>query len=275
MKETLWQAEDYHNHSTPQFSAAHELLSTIRFKGDEHILDIGCGSGATTASIAQKVPQGIVFALDASEDMIKKAQTVYSKFDNLSFFHMNAENFHFEQQFDLVTSFSCLHWIKNKQSTLNCVYSSLKNAGKFLSLFSLKQKKDTPLMQSFIEICISEKWKTRIPIKAPSSETIRSLFYQQFYPEDEEGFRTILFNSGFKTLKLIPTERKLLFSNKKDFSDWLAAWAVGLPFIGSLPPNDRSNFISDTIDRYLTYIPNNKNKAIEYIDHILVVHAQK
>jgi type II secretory ATPase GspE/PulE/Tfp pilus assembly ATPase PilB-like protein len=40
MKETLWQAEDYHNHSTPQFSAAHELLSTIRFKGGIGVFEL-------------------------------------------------------------------------------------------------------------------------------------------------------------------------------------------------------------------------------------------
>lgn len=276
MKEiTSWQADDYHNHSTPQFKAAHELLSTVTFNGNEYVLDVGCGSGATTASIAQKVPHGAVFAIDASEDMIEKAKTMYVTFNNLSFFHMNAENFSFKQQFDIATSFSCLHWVKNKLSALNCIYNAMKENGIFLSLLSLKQKSNNPLIHSFVETCISEKWKHSLSIKPLTAETVLGLLYQNFFPEDEKEYRILLIESGFKPCKLIPTERKLLFSSKEDFKAWLLAWTAGLPFVASMPPTIRSHFISDIVEQYNVQVPLNKQKELEYTEHILIAHAQK
>ena len=40
-----WNPEDYHHNSSVQLSWARELITKLDLKGNERILDIGCGDG--------------------------------------------------------------------------------------------------------------------------------------------------------------------------------------------------------------------------------------
>ena len=57
---------------------ARELIARLNLRGDEHILDVGCGDGKVTAEIARAVPRGSVTGVDASPEMIEFAQKDFS-----------------------------------------------------------------------------------------------------------------------------------------------------------------------------------------------------
>ncbi len=71
---------------------ARELIAKLKLRGDEHILDVGCGDGKVTAEIARAVPRGSVTGVDASPQMIAFAQKTFpaKKFPNLKFQVMDA-----------------------------------------------------------------------------------------------------------------------------------------------------------------------------------------
>ncbi|HSJ17631.1 MAG TPA: methyltransferase domain-containing protein, partial [Solirubrobacterales bacterium] len=69
-----WDAEVYHRVSDPQFEWAKEVLARLDLRGDELVLDAGCGSGRVTALLAERVPDGRVIGIDASESMVAKAR---------------------------------------------------------------------------------------------------------------------------------------------------------------------------------------------------------
>ena len=48
-----WDAEDYARNSSAQLEWATELMTKVALKGDEAILDIGCGDGKITAELAR------------------------------------------------------------------------------------------------------------------------------------------------------------------------------------------------------------------------------
>jgi len=50
------------------------LIDSIAFRGDESILDLGCGDGALTAQLATLVPGGHVLGIDASAGMLETAR---------------------------------------------------------------------------------------------------------------------------------------------------------------------------------------------------------
>ena len=56
---------------------AFELLSKAGLRGNERVLDLGCGDGKITAKIANLVPEGWVIGIDFSPEMIKFAQEHY------------------------------------------------------------------------------------------------------------------------------------------------------------------------------------------------------
>ena len=65
-----WDATTYHRVSAPQLEWAGKVLERLPLRGDETVLDAGCGSGRVTEQLADRLPRGRVIALDASPSMI-------------------------------------------------------------------------------------------------------------------------------------------------------------------------------------------------------------
>jgi trans-aconitate 2-methyltransferase len=50
-----------------------QVLERLELRGDETVLDAGCGTGQITEALRERLPRGHVIALDASPSMIAKA----------------------------------------------------------------------------------------------------------------------------------------------------------------------------------------------------------
>lgn len=119
--------EKYKEASTHQKEWGNKIISEFQLRGDENILDLGCGDGALTVQLAALVPQGFVIGIDASHGMIKAAQN--HQISNLEFKIMDINEINFKSEFDLVFSNATLHWVKDHGKLLNNVYNSLRNNG--------------------------------------------------------------------------------------------------------------------------------------------------
>src|SRR3954467_2096087 len=116
MKQTakvVWSAADYASNSVVQQTWARELIAKLKLRGNERILDVGCGDGKITAEMARAIPKGEAVGVDASPQMIEFASKTFpaSKIPNLEFHLMDARKIHFVRQFDLVFSNPALHWV--------------------------------------------------------------------------------------------------------------------------------------------------------------------
>ena len=82
------------------------------------ILDIGCGDGAVTATLTPYGRQ--VVGVDASADMVNYAK---KHIPGCTFVHADIKQFYDEQLFDLITSFNCLHWVKQLDVALKRIHA--------------------------------------------------------------------------------------------------------------------------------------------------------
>ncbi|MFL5957235.1 MAG: class I SAM-dependent methyltransferase, partial [Solirubrobacterales bacterium] len=69
-----WDATTYDRVSTPQLEWGLRVLDRLPLRGDERVLDAGCGSGRVTARLAERLPRGHVVAVDASAAMVARAR---------------------------------------------------------------------------------------------------------------------------------------------------------------------------------------------------------
>jgi len=108
-----WQGDDYARHSSLQAAMADEVLSQLALRGDEQVLDVGCGDGKLTARVAAMLPRGSVLGVDASPDMVAHARRQFGPdaHPNLRFEVADARTLGFGPRFDLVLSFNTLHWV--------------------------------------------------------------------------------------------------------------------------------------------------------------------
>ena len=101
--------EHYSNNNALQYHVAMDMLNKISFNSGAKLLEIGCGDGMITNEIAKIISDGYVVGTDISGQMIDHATKSYCNQGNLSFIQMDATKNMFHQQFDVVTSFNCLH----------------------------------------------------------------------------------------------------------------------------------------------------------------------
>jgi SAM-dependent methyltransferase len=100
------------------------------------ILDLGCGGGKTINRLAQQVPQGKVFGLDHSADMVAYAKKVNRKFveeKRVEIVEASVEKTGFEKDFfDLVTAVETYYFWPSLPSGFREILRVLKPKGKLL-----------------------------------------------------------------------------------------------------------------------------------------------
>lgn len=81
------------------------LLAHAAPSDGEHVLDIGCGGGITSAALASAVgSRGVVLGADISEVILQVARTRYADVANLTFTTADAQAFPFTpKSYDLIT----------------------------------------------------------------------------------------------------------------------------------------------------------------------------
>lgn len=93
------------------------------------VLDVGCGSGAITADIAQRA-SGKVVGIDFSEHLIELAKKNYAHLPNLSFEVADINDYVSDEKFDLVIAARTLQWVNNPVEVVQKMVVLLKKGGK-------------------------------------------------------------------------------------------------------------------------------------------------
>src|SRR4051812_50209675 len=69
-----WNAASYERVSAPLEAMGREVLDRLELRGDERVLDAGCGTGRVTAALLERLPRGEVVAVDGSPAMVQQAR---------------------------------------------------------------------------------------------------------------------------------------------------------------------------------------------------------
>lgn len=226
---TYEKADYYHRNSFEGWIVAYDILRGFYFNGDESVLDMGCRDGRIAANLAGRIPDGEVIAIEMrGPGSIQFAQKNYSQelYPNLTFIEQNILNSDYENRFDLIVSFSFLHWNSDQAAIVQKAYQALKDEGQLVMTIPLKVIPE--ISANFKELMNKDEWK--------------EYFVNFSHPRKKytaQEYTSLLVDAGFEFVQSAILNREYLFENKRALIDWLKMHSV----VDSLPEEKVENFL--------------------------------
>ena len=146
------------------------------------VLDVGCGSGAITRSIAEKVGStGFVLGIDPNQGLIEQAWQNAGNWPGLAFEQADVYTFDSAEQFDLVTCARTLQWLAQPQEALLNMKRLVKPGG-CLTVLDFNHEKITwtpeppPAMRLFYNAFL--KWRQEAGFNNAIADHLKDLMLQ-------------------------------------------------------------------------------------------------
>lgn len=223
------QVKNYNEKPSNHQEEVLKIIDSGFFLNSRKILDIGCGDGKLTACFASYLPKAHIVGCDISQTMIDYATQHYAS-ENLNFIVKSAEHLDFQEQFDTVISFNCLHWIKNQKRAIEEIADILMSNGKIL-LIATPNSANNDFKTMCQNTILSWRW----------------IFYflgfkslHSFHTEHE--YRKFLTDSGFLIDKIAVNQTEITFNNRDELEPFLKAILTPLQHLN---PIHHSAFLTD------------------------------
>lgn len=123
-----WDAATYDRVSRPQVEWAGPILDRLDLRGDENVLDAGCGSGRVTKMLIERLPNGHVIAVDSAPAMIAKAREAIG--DRAEVLLQDLAELRLPQQVDAVFSNAVFHWVPDHARLFRRLFDVLRPGGR-------------------------------------------------------------------------------------------------------------------------------------------------
>ncbi|MGD9592737.1 MAG: trans-aconitate 2-methyltransferase, partial [Candidatus Berkiella sp.] len=242
------------------------FFKQFTFKGNELVLDIGSGDGKISARIADALPKGKVIGIDNSQSMLDTAYTYSTKRKNLNFLYQDAQDASFYQKypdsFDLVVSFTVLHWVKDHQAVLEGIHKVLKPEGKFY--FRLCSKGGDPIQD------IADKMKDN-----PKYKEYFILFQDPMRRFDEHEYRQLINHANLSVSSVKEIEEQDKIIGRAKLVKQIKSWLPHYHYLRQYPDNVADQYLDDVINTYLKKYPPAQDGTIVLFDHYLEVVGSK
>jgi len=228
--------QKYRQASNHQKEWGNKIIREFEFKGDETVLDLGCGDGILTKRIAELLPNGKVTGIDASEGMITTANDLSSR--NLSFYRIDINDISFRNEFDVIFSNATLHWVKDHNALLENCYQSLKCGG-YLRFNFAGDGNCSNFYDVIRKVIAMNKY----------SRFFKSFEWPWYMPVKEE-YENLLSKTNFNEIKIWEENADRYFKNEEAMVKWLDQPSL-VPFIQCVDESRKADFRNDVIQRMI------------------------
>lgn len=248
----------YNENNTLQFNFAMILINSLKIDASARVLDIGCGDGLITNQLAVQANKGHVVGTDISEEMVTFASNKYAAINNIKFTQMDAAKNVFSSEFDLITSFNALHWVKDQAAALNGIaQAAAPNAGIALLL----SHKKSLYHHTLDSVCSNRTWKAYF-----SDYTNPRSFFEK------EAYETLVKNTGLNVVSITEEEMIYHFETRDALIGFFRA---SMANIKQIPESRKEAFLEDMASTYIAALANQNHHTIPVAFWCLMVRANK
>jgi trans-aconitate 2-methyltransferase len=233
-----WDGQAYRQISDLQQWLASEALAGVSLRGNERVLDVGCGDGRITVQIAERLDAGSVLGVDVSPRMVRAARTlVRPEFARVQFEISDVLAMPFRDEFDVVVSFNALPWVADQHRALCNISGALHDSGWAL----VQQVCDGPrpsLEQTAMRTCEQPAWRGGF-----------AGFQPPFRHVDPDTYPQLAAGAGLEVEQLSVVDLTWDFPSPEAFARWcrvgFAAWNARLSSDAAIDA-----FVADVLSAY-------------------------
>jgi trans-aconitate 2-methyltransferase len=126
-----WDAASYQRVSAPQEAMGREVLDRLELRGDERVLDAGCGTGRVTAALLERLQHGQVVAVDGSPAMVAEARERLGPRADVRVADLT--ELELETPVDAILSTATFHWIADHDRLFERLFAALRPGGRIVA----------------------------------------------------------------------------------------------------------------------------------------------
>jgi trans-aconitate 2-methyltransferase len=164
-----WDARAYDRVSGPQTRWAGPVLERLQLRGDERVLDAGCGTGRVSEQLLQRLPRGTLLALDADPAMVASARERLASYGpRVEYVVANLSEPLPVEPVDAVFSTAALHWVRDHDRLFANLSAALKPGGQLVAQFG-----GAGNVRTFLRVIEQMGLSDRVPWTFPTPEETR------------------------------------------------------------------------------------------------------
>jgi ubiquinone/menaquinone biosynthesis C-methylase UbiE len=198
-------------------ASARNMAELLGLCGEEHVLDVACGTGHASLAVASRLPRGRVTAMDFSSGMLDQARKKAAALDirNIEFLERDMQNPGFpEGTFDIAVCAFGIFFVLDMETQLARVASMVKPGGRVM-ISNFQESYFHPLKDLFINRLTAygvqnppQAWK-RIAHEAGCRQLFESAGLMDirveqrnvgYHLESTDEWWDIVWNAGFRRL---------------------------------------------------------------------------
>jgi trans-aconitate 2-methyltransferase len=205
-----------------------DLTSRVHADAPGQVVDLGCGPGNLTASLARRWPGAAVEGLDSSADMLARAEALTAAVGNLSFREADIAGWAPTPDTDVVISNAALQWVPGHQELLRGWLQALRPGAWFaLQVPGNFTAPSHALMRALAE---SEQWAGRLAGVLRHDDAV----------SDPADYLEIMLDSGCDADAWETTYQQVL-PGRDPVLDWVRGTGLR-PVLAVLPPDQAARF---------------------------------
>ncbi|GHJ48608.1 trans-aconitate 2-methyltransferase [Catellatospora sp. TT07R-123] len=167
----MWNPDIYLRFADERGRPFHDLVARIAADDPREVVDLGCGPGNLTETLAARWPGARVRGLDSSAEMIEKAKTqggsvatqggsVATQGGSVAYEVADVRDYVPGPDVDVITTNAVLQWVPGHEQLLTAWAAALRS-GAWLAL-QVPGNQDAPAHLALRELCGSPRWADRL-----------------------------------------------------------------------------------------------------------------
>ncbi|HEY7052870.1 MAG TPA: trans-aconitate 2-methyltransferase [Mycobacterium sp.] len=219
-----WDPAQYSRYAAERDRPFFDLTARITATAPVHVVDVGCGQGHLTATLAQRWPGSVVEGIDSSPEMISEAAHV----SGVVFSVCDAAHWQPAADVDVIVSNAALQWVPRHQQLMGQWAAALPSGG-WLAV-QVPGNFDSPSHVLIRRLAKRERW----------AATLRDVVRDTDAVGTPESYASVLLDAGMRA-DVWETTYLHVLSGQDPVLEWVRGTGLR-PIMAALSASDADEF---------------------------------